>query len=111
MARSIAHICSVSMEFTRKGGEPYWEWLYAVPLLHQLQLDDRVVHDYMSVDPSKPNWGTEGLDMNKLIEFKERVQKQRYMYNYALLHSMSLTCYICMVQLNFSLTLVCTILM
>ena len=87
MARSIAHICSVSMEFTRKSGEPYWEWLYAVPLLHQLQLEDGVVHDYMSFDPYKPHWGTEGLDINKLIEFRERVQKQRYICNYAWLHS------------------------
>ena len=68
----------MSMEFIKKGGEPYWEWLYAVPLLHQLQLQDGVTHDYMTVDPSKPNWGTQGLDRNKLKEFSENVQNKRY---------------------------------
>ena len=80
MAHSIAHICSVSMEFTKKNGEPYWEWLYAIPLLHQLQLQDGVTHDYMSVDPSKPNWGTQGLKRNKLKEFSERIQSKRYQF-------------------------------
>lgn len=68
------------MEFTKKNGEPYYEWLYAVPLFHQLQLQDGVAHDYMSVDPSKPNWGTQGLERNKLKEFSERIQSKRYLF-------------------------------
>ena len=78
MAPSIAKICSISMQYVKKGGEPYWEWLYAVPLLHQLQLQDGVTHDYMSIDPTGPNWGTQGLDKINLIEFSERAQKQKY---------------------------------
>ena len=78
MASSIAHICSVSMEFPGKGGEPYWEWLYAVPLLHRLQLQDGETHDYNSVVPTKPNWGTVGLDRERLHEFSEQVQAKKY---------------------------------
>ena len=66
------------METTKKNGEPYYEWLYAVPLLHQLQLQDGVTHDYMSVDPSKPNWGTHGLDKSKLKQFSEHMQSKKY---------------------------------
>ena len=80
MARSVGHICSISMEFIKKDGEPYWEWLYAVPLLHQLQLQDGVTHDYMTVDPSKPNWGNQLLDRSKLKEFNDHVQRRRYAY-------------------------------
>ena len=65
------------MEFTKKGGEPYWEWLSAVPLLHQLQLQDGVTHDYMSIDPSKPNWGTQALDRNRIAEFSKLLQKTK----------------------------------
>ena len=81
MAASIANFCSILMEFTKKGHEPYWEWLYAVPLLHQLQLQDGVTHDYMSVNPLKPNWGTQGLNMIKLMEFSECIQSKRYVYH------------------------------
>ena len=66
------------MLFVKKSGEPYWEWLYAIPLLHRLQLQDGVTHGYMSVDPSKPNWGTKGLDMVKLKDFSEHIQSKRY---------------------------------
>ena len=86
MAPSIAQICSLSMEFTRKGGEPFWEWLYVVPLLHQLQLQDGVTHDYMTVDPSEPNWGTEGLDRSKLKEFSERIQNKKYVWMCCYIH-------------------------
>jgi len=80
VAASIAHICSVSMKFTRTDGEPYWKWLYAIPLLHQLQSQDGITHDHMSFDPSAPNWGTEGLDKRSLAEFIEHVQDKRYVY-------------------------------
>ena len=78
MAASIANICSITMEYTKENGEPYYEWLYAVPLLHQLQLQDGVTHDYMSVDPTKPNWGIEGLDRSKLMEFSQRIKSKKY---------------------------------
>jgi len=77
VAASIAYICSTSMEFTKKGGEPYWEWLYAIPLLHQLKSKDEVTHDHMSFDPSKPNWGTQGLSKRSLAEFRQRVQDRK----------------------------------
>ena len=91
MAKSIAHICSVSMGFTKKGGEPYWEWLYAVPLLHQLQLEDGVVHNDMSVDPYKINWGTQELESIKLLEFRGRMQKQRYVCKYIAMYICAVT--------------------
>ena len=75
MASSIAHICSISMEFIKEDGEPYWEWLYTVPLLHQLQLQDKETHDCMHFDP---NWGTQGLNMNKLKKFSQRIQSKKY---------------------------------
>ena len=78
MADSIASICSVSMECSREGGEPYWEWLYVVPLFHQLQLQDGVTHDYMSVDPFDVNWGTQGLNVTKLKEFRKRIHNKKY---------------------------------
>ena len=65
------------MEYTKKCGEPYWEWLYAIPLFHQLQLEDGVTHDYMSVDPRNPDWGIEGMNRSKLIRFSERVQNEK----------------------------------
>lgn len=77
VATSIASICLVSMEFIKKDGEPYWEWLYAVPLLHQLQLHDGVVHDDTSVVPSNLNWGIKGLDISKLKEFSKRIRSKR----------------------------------
>ena len=66
------------MEFTKKNGEPYYEWLYAVPLLHQLQLQDGVTHNWMSIDPFNPNWGTHGLYWMRLKHFSERVQGKKY---------------------------------
>ena len=77
VAASVASICSVSMKFTKKDGEPYWEWLYAVPLLHQLQFHDGVTHDDMSIDPSNPNWGIKGLDISKLKAFGKHIQGKR----------------------------------
>ena len=68
------------MKFTKADGEPYWEWLYAIPLLHQLQSQDGITHDHMSFDPSKPNWGTKGLDRHSLAEFMECVQDKRCIY-------------------------------
>ena len=66
------------MEFINEGGEPYWEWLHAVPLLHQLQLPDGLKIDGMSIDPSRPNWGTKEMDKEKLKEFSQRIQSKRY---------------------------------
>ena len=66
------------MEFINEGGEPYWEWLYAVPLLHQLQLQVGIKIDDMTVDPSRPNWGTKEMDKKKLKEFSERIQNKKY---------------------------------
>ena len=66
------------MEFINEGGEPYWEWLYAVPLLHQLQLQVGIKIDDMTVDPSRPNWGAKEMDKKKLKEFSERIQNKKY---------------------------------
>ena len=66
------------MEFIKRNGEPYWEWLCAIPLLHRLQLQVGVTHNYMSVDPSSPNWGNQGLDRSKLKEFSECIQSKKY---------------------------------
>ena len=82
------------MEFIKKNGEPYWEWLYAIPLLHQLLLQDGVTHDYMSVDPSNPNWGTQGLKRNKLKEFSEHVQSKRYLSGLLVRTTMTLYMYV-----------------
>ena len=80
MATSIAHICSISMEITKENGDPYWEWLYAVPLLHQLQLENGVKHDYTSIDPNKPNWGVKGFDMSNLLDFSGHIRSKRYIH-------------------------------
>ena len=66
------------MQNITEGGEPYWEWLYAIPLLHRLQLQDGVKIDDMSIDPSRPNWGTNQMDKRNLKEFSERIQSKRY---------------------------------
>ena len=63
------------MEFTKEDGEPYWEWLYTVPLLQQLQLQDKETYAHMHIDP---DWGKKGLNMNKLKKFSQRIQSKKY---------------------------------
>ena len=55
-----------------------WHWLYAVPLLHQLHSQDGVPQDYTCVDPDNFDWGINGLDEEKLQNFKCLVQNKRY---------------------------------
>ena len=78
-ADSIAHICSISMAPNKAIGGPYIEWLYAVPLLHQLKYQDETTKD---IDPDEPDWGINGLDQSKLSQFKDFIQNEKYVYIY-----------------------------
>ncbi|XP_065899490.1 E3 ubiquitin-protein ligase rnf213-alpha-like isoform X3 [Dysidea avara] len=75
VARSIAHLCSVSMATNKALGTPLWEWLLAVPLFHQLQFPEGV--DHMYIDPEKPDWGMNGLDRDRVWGFRSIVQFQK----------------------------------
>ena len=59
------------------GGTPYWEWLLAVPLLHQLQSPIGKTVDNTYIDPEKPDWGWNGLNRTNLKEFRLYVQSKR----------------------------------
>lgn len=58
----------------------YKEWLYAVSLLHQLKYQDRVTHDVVCFDPNEPDWGTNGLDLIQLAQFKDFIQNKKYVH-------------------------------
>ena len=78
VARSIAHLCSMSMTTNKSlGGTPYWEWLLAIPLLHQLQAPDGTQVDDLYIDTDKPDWGWNGLDRTNLREFRNYVQSKK----------------------------------
>ena len=66
------------MVYSRTVGGPYREWLYAIPLLHQLKYPDGISHDNVPFDPNKPDWGNDGLDHLKLEEFKKFIQNEKY---------------------------------
>ena len=78
IASGIAYACSLSIAYDKTSGSCHWDWLYAVPLLHQLQSQDEVKHDYVSVDHDDVDWGLSGLDKGKLQDFKCIVQSKRY---------------------------------
>jgi len=59
------------------GGTPYWEWLLAVPLLHQLQSPAGTQVDHMYFDPEKPDWGWHGLNRSNLREFRLHIQSKK----------------------------------
>ena len=80
IASGIAYACSLSIAYDKTSGSCHWDWLYAVPLLHQLRSQDDVKHDYMSVDPDDVDWGLCGLDKGKLQDFKCIIQDKRYSY-------------------------------
>ena len=77
VAGGIAYVCSLSIAH----GKTQWQWLYAVPLLHQLRSQDGMTQDYLTVDPDNVDWGINGLDEDKLQDFKCLVQSKRYSYN------------------------------
>jgi len=64
----------MSMTTNKTLGTPYKEWLLAVPLLHQLQSTDEAQTDYMYIDPERPDWGMNGLNRDRLWEFRSFVQ-------------------------------------
>ena len=64
----------MSMTTNKTLGTPYWEWLRVVPLLHQLQSSDEAQVDQMYIDPVKPDWGMNGLNRDRLWEFRNFVQ-------------------------------------
>lgn len=79
VASGIAHVCSLSIVHDKNNGSYRCHWLYAVPLLHQLQSqDDGVTDDHTSVDPYNVDWGINGLDKDRLQDFKCLVQNKRY---------------------------------
>ena len=78
VANGIAYVCSLSIAHAKANGSCHWHWLYAVPLLHQLQSQDGVTQDYTTVDPDNVDWGIKGLDKDKLQDFKCLVQNNRY---------------------------------
>ena len=81
------------MTTNRTLGTPCWEWLLAVPLLHQLQYPAGI--QVVCIDPEKPDWGISGLDREKLWMFRDHVQNKQYMYL-----SMQLATYIIVVILD-----------
>lgn len=78
IALSVAYLCSMSMTTNKTLGTPYWEWLLVVPLLHELQSPDGKQVDQMFIDPEKPDWGTHGLNREKLYDFRSYVQFKKY---------------------------------
>ena len=56
-----------------------WHWLYAVPLLHQLQSQDGITQDHANVDPDNFDWGINGLEEGKLQDFKSSIQSKKYL--------------------------------
>ena len=78
VASGIAYVCSLSIVHAKANGLCQWHWLYAIPLLHQLQLQDGLTDDHMTVDPDNVDWGINGLDKDKLQDFKCLVQSKRY---------------------------------
>ena len=61
-------------------GGPYKEWLYAVPLLHQLKYKDGITHDSVPFDPNEADWGTNGLDSSQLAQFKDFLKNEKYVH-------------------------------
>ena len=59
-------------------GRPYKDWLYAVPLLHQLKYKEGITHDVVSFEVNEPDWGIDGLNHDYLAQFKDFVQKEKY---------------------------------
>ena len=78
VASGITYVCSLLIAHNRANGIRQWHWLYAVPLLHQLQPHDEVTQDYTSNEPDNVDWGINGLDKDRLQEFKCFVQNKRY---------------------------------
>ena len=78
VANGIAYVCSLLIAHNKANGIRQWHWLYAVPLLHQLQSHDGVTQDYTLTDLDSIDWGINGLDKDRLQEFKCFVQKKRY---------------------------------
>ena len=73
-------MCSISMVPNKSIGGPYKEWLYAIPLLHQLQYKDGIAHDSAPFDPKEPDWGTSGLDSSQLAQFKDFIKNEKYVH-------------------------------
>ena len=70
-------MCSGSMKYTTPaGGQPYWEWLHVIPLLHRLQSPNEEIQE--DTDPSKLNWGINQLDNECVQEFRKSVQDRKY---------------------------------
>ena len=80
VASGIAYVCSLSIAHGKTDSSCQWHWLYAIPLLHQLQSQDGITDDHMTVDPDNVDWGINGLDKDKLKDFKCLVQSKRYSY-------------------------------
>jgi len=82
-ALSIAHLCSMSMVTNKTLGTPFWEWLLVAPLFHQLlsRAPDEVQIDHMYIDPEKPDWGMNGLNRDRLYDFRSFVQFKKYVYH------------------------------
>ena len=74
VANGIAYVCSLSIAHDKASNLCHWNWLYAVPLLHQLQPQDSAAH---AIDPDNVDWGIHGLDKDSLQDFKSLVQKKR----------------------------------
>ena len=80
VASGITYVCSLSIAHNKANGICQWHWLYAAPLLHQLQSQDGVTQDCVSTDLDNIDWGISGLDKDKLQDFKCFVQDKRYSY-------------------------------
>lgn len=80
VANSIVYVCSLLISHDKANGLCHWDWLYAVPLLHELQSQDKVTQDWdrTFADPENVDWGVNGLDRVKLQDFKNLVHKKRY---------------------------------
>ena len=80
VANGIAYVCSLSIAHNKANGIYQWHWLYAAPLLHQLQSHDGVIQECISTDLDTIDWGMTGLDKDNFQDFKLFVQNKRYRY-------------------------------
>ena len=76
----IAYACSLSIAHSKAKDLCNWHWLFAVPLLHQLQSQDGIAQDHTRVDPDNFDWGINGLKEGKLQDFKCLIQSKKYNY-------------------------------
>ena len=81
VAGGIAYVCSLLISYNKANKDLCnWHWLYAVPLLHQLQSQDGIIQDHTIVNPDVNfDWGINGLEEGKLQDFKYLIQNKKYL--------------------------------